>query len=85
MTRPILVALKRYASVPDYPGELELSDLVSRGEIDGYTDAALDRPESAAIRFCEGKYHYDNMDRFGSYLDGYTRAYRNRKERADAE
>lgn len=63
MTRPIQVALKRYASGPsDQPGPLSAEQVADRGNVAGFCDAALDRPSSAAIRFCEERLQYDCME-----------------------
>ena len=66
--------------IRDVPDLLPLSKLTEYAEIDGFVDAALDRPPCASIRFIEARLHYENMGQFGAYCDVYTRAYQARRK-----
>lgn len=77
---PRVEANMRKPLPPD--GDRAIEDVIADAEVDGWADATLDRPPSAAIRFCEHLHHY-NPTAWGPYVETYLRVYNaRRKERA---
>lgn len=58
------------------PGPMSTLEMIEHGNAAGYVDVRLDRPESAAIRFIESRFHYENMERFAAFCDAYTKAWK---------
>lgn len=70
---------RNIAAMDTYPAEKLPATIREYGELDGWADAALDRPPSAAIRFIEARLHYNNMHQFGAYLAAYEAAWNKKR------
>lgn len=65
-----------------HPAKLTAAKLSEYGEIDGWCDAAMERPMSAVVRFVECRLHYNNMPAFQVYFNAYEAAWK-RKQRLE--
>lgn len=71
-------------SVPfyDQPPELLQRKVIEEyATVDGAYDAAIGRPASAAVRYCEGLLHYNNYPHMRTYFEFYSAAYNEQKAR----